>query len=549
MFPLALAAASSNDSLHPTTFRWVRAMTVQPSPARLAVMDQFVRSTADILAKKDLVYILAAHDEQAMRIDVVNPTRPLLTDNGNVTFTLDRGVRGDGLAGSFYDTGFTPDGSGNMQLNAAELDVFVLSNEFRSNITSPIEFGNSHNQIRALETTLVSGTPTTVAGRIMRDATNRSGNGVVTTAVGMTTSSRSGISQSRLYKNAGPQIGSGGGAPTGFGTGPMHICEATGSTPSIRLIGACSAGALLTSDERLRWYNALVKLLTAIGAYDPSLAEGPPYEPPPDDPYAPPPSVTWNELHRGTALDMTGLSLTFDSTFDDAAALATITVDGGAGPWFAPIHAKVGKAEFRPPDYVPSPFAIVDGVLRIRCELADGVWQTGHMQSSDSAGNGFAQQRGYFEIKCRMPLPGTKGAWPAFWLYSRALYTQSSQTRAEIDIIEYYPGNDPRGHHSSVHLRPGVPYVDGEVSQHWSDSDYTTVDSLADGNWHTYGCEVTASDIIIYYDRVELKRIPMVDEFDTPMYLLVSLQMLSDEWQQAISPFDFWVEYVRVWTR
>ncbi len=102
------------------------------------------------------------------------------------------------------------------------------------------------------------------------------------------------------------------------------------------------------------------------------------------------------------------------------------------------------------------------------------------MQTSDSAGNGFAQQRGYFEIRCRMPLPGTKGAWPAFWLYSRALYTQPSQTRAEIDIIEYYPGNDPRGHHSSVHLRPGVPYIDGEVSQHWSDSDYTTVD-LAGG--------------------------------------------------------------------
>ncbi len=34
----------------------------------------------------------------------------------------------------------------------------------------------------------------------------------------------------------------------------------------------------------------------------------------PDDPYAPPPSVTWNELQRGTPLDMNGLSLTFDST-------------------------------------------------------------------------------------------------------------------------------------------------------------------------------------------------------------------------------------------
>ncbi len=93
--------------------------------------------------------------------------------------------------------------------------------------------------------------------------------------------------------------------------------------------------------------------------------------------FSPPADLSWDERSRGRALDTDGLTLQFDSTFNNEGTLNTISADGGAGPWFAPIHSQVGKAEFRSPDYDPSPFSIVDGMLRIRCEQVNGVRQTG----------------------------------------------------------------------------------------------------------------------------------------------------------------------------
>ncbi len=260
------------------------------------------------------------------------------------------------------------------------------------------------------------------------------------------------------------------------------------------------------------------------------------------------PTMTWIK-GIGPALNTSNLALTFDSTFSAPDALSHISASGGPGPWFAPVHTNFGSAAFVPPTHIPSPFSIVDGKLRIRCEQVNGVWQTGHMQTCDFSGAGFAQQRGYFEMRAKMPAQGTMGAWPAFWLYSRNTYTDPPKSRAEIDVIEYYPGNDPRGHHSSVHLRPGSPPQPGEVTSEWVKSCYNGVTALVDGAYHTYGAEITADWIIIYFDRVELKRIPMSHEFDTPLYLLVSMSLFPNEAAQAVGPIDLLIDYVRVWQR
>jgi hypothetical protein len=260
------------------------------------------------------------------------------------------------------------------------------------------------------------------------------------------------------------------------------------------------------------------------------------------------PSQTWTKA-IGPALDMGTLVPTFDTTFSVPGALSGVSASGGPGPWFAPVHDTFGAATFVPPTGIVSPFSIVGGKLRIRCEQVNGAWQTGHMQTCDFSGAGFAQQRGYFEIRCKMPSPGTLGAWPAFWLYSRTAYTDTSKTRSEIDVIEYYPGNDPRGHHAAVHLRAGSPVQPGEITQDWFASCYNGIDAMTDGGYHTYGVEITADWIIIYFDRVEQKRIPMSHEFDTPMFMLVSMSLFPDEAAQAVGPIDLLIDYVRVWQR
>jgi hypothetical protein len=58
-----------------TTLDYVRAMPVRPSDARILLLDRFVRSTEDILAKLDLLYITAGHDEGSIAMNLVAPGR------------------------------------------------------------------------------------------------------------------------------------------------------------------------------------------------------------------------------------------------------------------------------------------------------------------------------------------------------------------------------------------------------------------------------------------------------------------------------------------
>ena len=267
----------------------------------------------------------------------------------------------------------------------------------------------------------------------------------------------------------------------------------------------------------------------------------------PPDPYGPPATAKWIRAHRGQPLDLSGYRQTFDDEFD---SVASISDDGGKGPWFAPIHSTAGAAKFRPPSFKPSPFSVSDGVLTLRAEKVNGGWQTGHMQTSDSKGRGFSQKYGYFEIRMKLPPPGSKGAWPAFWLYSTTRFTDPSRTRAEIDILENYPGHNPGAYRSGVHLRPGKPYRKGEVSKHWKQTALNhEIEGLTDGKWHTYGALVTPEWIIVYFDRKEEFRFPTLKEFKTPLYMLVSNQMLKSEQPEAISPIDLKVDYVRVWAK
>ncbi|MBW8734576.1 MAG: hypothetical protein JF571_09760, partial [Asticcacaulis sp.] len=115
-------------------------------------------------------------------------------------------------------------------------------------------------------------------------------------------------------------------------------------------------------------------------------------------------------------------------------------------------------------------------------------------------------------------------------------------------VIEYYPGGDPRGHHSTIHLRPPVNSpLTAPITAPWSVGCYKGLDTIGDGQWHTHGVRITDQWIIIYYDRVEYKRIPLLPEFDVPLFMMVSMQLLPTEVDQAVGPIDMFVDYVRVW--
>lgn len=104
-------------------------MQVQPSPARKTVLDTFVKTlkSAGIWQKLDLLYVLAAHDAQAARLNWIAPSQFALTATNSPTFTADQGYTGDGTAALLVATGYNPNSvSGARQtLNSVSLGHFT----------------------------------------------------------------------------------------------------------------------------------------------------------------------------------------------------------------------------------------------------------------------------------------------------------------------------------------------------------------------------------------------------------------------------------------
>src|SRR5690606_39788847 len=80
----------------------------------------------------DGLYVLAAHDAQAARINWKDPANVATTINAP-TFTADRGYQGDGSSSSL-DTNFNPvSASQNYQQDACHLGVWPLTDRRGSN--------------------------------------------------------------------------------------------------------------------------------------------------------------------------------------------------------------------------------------------------------------------------------------------------------------------------------------------------------------------------------------------------------------------------------
>jgi beta-glucanase (GH16 family) len=269
-----------------------------------------------------------------------------------------------------------------------------------------------------------------------------------------------------------------------------------------------------------------------------------------------------DEFQAGRPLDLTGAVLTFADEFDRP----SITGPDGDGPWFAPIHGGFGLAKFLPPHPTEGPFFFDDGVLTIRLarryppwtlyfddgslRLAKrgGPWTSGIMQSVNAEGEGFTQRYGYFEMRAKFPK--SNGTWPAFWLKTVNQFTDRSQTRAEIDIIEAYGGNDWSGYHATVHLWPARNPRPEQLQKHWWQGCYERVEGdMFDGDWHLYGGEVGPEWVTIYYERREVGRFPTLAEFRHPLFILADLALHGEDPRTTDEPADMQIGYIRVWQR
>lgn len=259
-------------------------------------------------------------------------------------------------------------------------------------------------------------------------------------------------------------------------------------------------------------------------------------------------NAEWDGSHKGKPLDLTGYTKTFADNFN---SLSTIT-DGatGSGPWYAPARPDTSLAHFLSPSQTPMTFSIdPPGVLTITMQKVNTSWYSGHIQTVNKIGEGFAQRYGYFEARMAFE---KAVSWPAFWLYTPQPDEGPGQARAEIDIIEAYGDNDYDGYHMTVHRRS----LESNVSK----GNYSGLSSpqnmgiwgwndMFDGQFHRYGCMVTPDWIIIYLDGKELSRFPTFPEAKRPLYMRVTLAMQDQFVARATSPTRLRVDYVRAYKR
>jgi hypothetical protein len=259
-------------------------------------------------------------------------------------------------------------------------------------------------------------------------------------------------------------------------------------------------------------------------------------------------TAEWDGSHKGQSLDLTGYRKTF---VDHFSSLSTIT-DGatGSGPWYAPARPDTSMAHFLSPTQTPVTFSIdTPGVLTITMQKVGTSWYSGHMQTVDNVGEGFAQRYGYFEAKMAFD---KAVSWPAFWLYTPKPDEGPGQARAEIDVVEAYGDNDYDGYHMTVHRRS----LSGNVTK----GNYSGLSSaqnmgiwgwndMFDSQFHRYGCMVTRKWITIYLDRKELSRFPTFPEAKRPLFMRVTLAMQDEFVAKATSPTRLRVDYVRAYAR
>jgi hypothetical protein len=229
-------------------------MTVRPQGNRAFLISDTIRrlKAADIWAKLDVLWMLAAHDAQAARLNWKAPASFACTAVNSPTFTADRGYAGNGSS-SYLNTGWNPATNGvNYTLNNASLGGWPRSTLNNGLIGAFNGTNGGHifvGGIRVNDSTYGNPVPSSSAGLLVavRTASNsRNGytNGVEQTANGATSVS---IYSGHLYIGVLNESG----VPAFY---------------SSTQIAAGFAGAAMSAAEHAALYRVLQAYMNGVGA-------------------------------------------------------------------------------------------------------------------------------------------------------------------------------------------------------------------------------------------------------------------------------------------
>lgn len=247
----------------------VGSMQVKPDATRKGHIDTFIGSlkTAGVWSKLDVLWLPAAHAEQAGQLNWKAPGTYTLLPISSPTFTTDRGYAGNGTT-SYLDTQWAPSSGVNFTQDSACLGVYVNATGSNAFGTAAMNAGcgDGTNSVQLMTWTTGSGT----AGRRINDGTSANFGAGILTRLGCTVIERTNASTRQIVRNGSVTANASTQASTGRSTRPLFIGannnNGTTGAYSTDRHAAVFAGSQLSAGEHSDFYNALATYLTAIGA-------------------------------------------------------------------------------------------------------------------------------------------------------------------------------------------------------------------------------------------------------------------------------------------
>jgi hypothetical protein len=233
-------------------------MSPAPDNARkIVINDLIVSLIADgIWAKLDVLWVLAAHDAQAARLNWKTPASFALTAVNSPTFTTDRGYAGNGTT-SYLDTGWDPatNGSNYTQNNAS--------------------FGLWSRTSGQSAVNLMGTGTANVCTIVSRNTSDQSSHRINTAGLGVGAASldgsgfwhaeRTASSASAIYKNGALEV-AGAQTSAALSSSDFNLGRVNTTQFATTQFAAAFMGASFSSGERSAFYTALQTYMTAVGA-------------------------------------------------------------------------------------------------------------------------------------------------------------------------------------------------------------------------------------------------------------------------------------------
>lgn len=226
------------------------AMSVPPPVGRKQYINNMIVSlkAAGLWTKFGYLYILAAHDEQAGRLNWVLPGTATLTAVNSPTFTVDRGFAGDGST-SYLTTGVNHNALTNYAQDSAHAGGWAVT------------AGNGGAIVGTLTTARVTAAPG--ATRSVRVNTGTLTSTTLDPTTGHVVGVRRDSANQFSYRNGGTEV-TGAAVSAGL-LANNAVIGATGAAFSTVQIGGAHFGTQLSAADVTALYGILRTYMTAIG--------------------------------------------------------------------------------------------------------------------------------------------------------------------------------------------------------------------------------------------------------------------------------------------